>query len=86
MFVTSGSLLHPLYGTNIPCAIRRIHKQTVWYLYAFDIKKNEITWTRRFQRAHQFQNKENAISFIRVHLGKRGEECDTFSEHEAWAV
>ena len=72
---------------NINCAIRRITNKKVWYLHSYDIEWNRANWTSKYQRAHQFQNQEEATDFTRIFLGdERAIECDTFSEFEAWTI
>ncbi len=76
---------------DINCAIRRINNKKwygkVWYLHSYDIEWNQANWTSKYQRAHQFQNEEEATDFMRIFLGDdRAEECDTFSEFETWSI
>lgn len=68
------------------CALRRIHNHTVWYLHSCELGINKAVWTRRYIKAHQFQDEEDAMDFARVFLGERLEECDTFSEYETWSI
>ncbi len=78
--------LHPS-ALNISCALRRIHKSTVWYLHSMDMEIGKVVWTHQFIKAHLFVNYEEAMDFARIFLGEeRLKECDTFSEFETWSI
>ncbi|KKM74790.1 hypothetical protein LCGC14_1396740 [marine sediment metagenome] len=78
--------LHPS-ALNITCALRRIHKHKIWYLYSMDAESGKVVWTQQFIKAHLFKNCEEAMDFARIFLGaERLKECDTFSEYETWSI
>lgn len=78
--------MHQPVNLDINCVIRRITQKKVWYLHSYDIEYSIAKWTANFHKAHQFKNEQEANDFMRIFLGDRADECDTFSEHETWCI